>query len=435
LLSTEIGVESGVHDLIELFDTPSDLDRDLLWCVLDGSQLGTIVWPQFGSLRITPGVSTIVEARFPTLVHGAHISVDEKSIVKLSLCSPVLAPLFKLEAYNKMAHINPTTPKLATTFTVTSNRDPLTYSSQTGAITLDITHRFDTSRWNVSAGLDAEIFLRVTLSQPRMVTDSVHVLHQIETLLSLLCFDYIKSTRLELAVMRSAGDRDAVLPLYRARLVEGGALEINWKKLPLVLRDQNFGEVVDTFIEVHPLIEQTLDWYRIVLAEPRYVEDKFFYAVRMIEALYKAIDLEHEIDQEALSFVDRILMKCKDDACLIRFVNNRIAPMFKKPWSLPQIIRDLRKRYGAMCIIEILDPPMINRLRNKEAHGSSKRYTGQEYSFMARTYELLVSVYVLLVLERCGLSREFLLHGLKSRHSDWFSETQLKKIRSEIFGA
>ena len=222
-----------------------------------------------------------------------------------------------------------------------------------------------------SAGLDAEVILRVTLSKARSVKESVELLHQIETLVSLLCFDYIKASRFEFASVLSDG-KERSLPVARAQFVEGKE-EINWKKLPLVLSDQNFGAIVDAFIEIHPVINQTLDWYRIVQAETRYVEDRFLYAVRMIEALYRAFDLGHEIDLEALSLIERVLQKCEDDANLKEFIAMRVVPMFKKRWSLTQIIRDLRKRYGEMIAVEFLDPVMIHRLRGKETHGSSGR--------------------------------------------------------------
>ena len=130
--------------------------------------------------------------------------------------------------------------------------------------------------------------------------------------------------------------------------------------------------------------------------------------------------------------IERVLQKCEDDADLKEFIAMRVVPMFKKRWSLTQIIRDLRKRYGEMIAVEFLDPVMIQRLRGKETHGSSGRYTGEELAFMGHATRLLILLYVLLVLERCGIARDCLLRGLSAARSDYFSKAHLKRMLEDI---
>jgi hypothetical protein len=276
--------------------------------------------------------------------------------------------------------------------------------------------------------VEAEVRLEITLLEPRSVAESMTLLHQIETLISLLCFDYIKAEQLKLAVQCKENGKDRTFTVTRARFIEGGKSEIDWKKLPVILREQDFGALLDKFVSIYFCIEQTLDWYRIVRAEDRYEEDKFFYAIRMIEGAYRALNVKHKVDEEALSLVERVLAKCRDDAELVKFMNERVAGMFKKRWDLPQIIRDLKERYAEMCAVEFLDPVRINRLRGKEAHGGSGGNTAGERTFMVHTYDLLITLYVLLVLENCGLAREFLLKGLRSTHAHFFSERRLQEL-------
>lgn len=102
--------------------------------------------------------------------------------------------------------------------------------------------------------------------------------------------------------------------------------------------------------------------------------------------------------------------------------------------SLPDRIRDLKERYRAMKVVEVVDERIVNKLRGKEAHGSAKRFSTAEYRFMICCCDVLIKLYTLLVLENCGMDREFLLSSLK-RAPAWqadFSAARLEQLQTEI---
>jgi hypothetical protein len=99
LMSPILRLTPGTYDIMDVFASPADLDRDLLWCLLNGDRPGTIFWPKVGLTSTTPTGSRIVPATFPTLIQGCHIGDYEKPIVKVVLCSAMLAPLFNVETF------------------------------------------------------------------------------------------------------------------------------------------------------------------------------------------------------------------------------------------------------------------------------------------------------------------------------------------------
>jgi hypothetical protein len=308
----------------------------------------------------------------------------------------------------------------------------ITFDSNVAEIKIAVAYRFNSSRGNVSAGLDADVSLTFAFAEPRTAQESITLLKQIEMLISLLCFSYLKAQRMEVRLAPKEGEKERALPVSQARLIEGGETEIEWKTLPLKLDGQTFGDVVSQFVQIYNDIRNTLDWYRIVQAEDRYVEDKFLYSIRMIEGLYLALNMRHKTDEGAMALVARVIERCSDDRELVDFMNKRVAGMFQRPWDLAQIIRDLKERYSEMCSVQILDPVLLTRLRGKETHGGSGRHTAGEQAFMVYSYDILVTLYVLLILEHCGLPREFLLSGLNNTRARYFSGHVLDQMRRAV---
>ena len=259
---------------------------------------------------------------------------------------------------------------------------------------------------------------------------------RLERFMSLLAFDLVRTERTAFTISeteKSGETSDIVCPVEFAKDVSATKTNIDFHKLPLRLNNLDFGSAFDQFLEMFDALEQTLNWYRTVIAEDRYLEDKFFYCVRMIEALYKAIPIPTRPDEEAASKISSIMTKLsteKDNDALVAFLKERVAPIFGKRWSLPEIVRDLKSRYSDVATINFLDARTINKLRAKQAHGSTQRLSAAELRYMSYSYRLLSMLYCLIILEHCGLDRERMLDGLKSRSrfERYFSSDTLSEL-------
>jgi hypothetical protein len=420
----------------DLFDIPTELDKRVLFCVIDGAQYGTIIWPRFSGQQLKNFASRIIQTRIATLVRGVHVGEDDACVSQIELTSPMFATLLGLRGYNQTIQNAPLN------ISIQSNTEPeLQYDLTAGKCFVGLSHRFSPSVDGLSAEIHSAGYLRIVFSSPRTVIASIKLMYQIEQLFSLLCFSYIKSKRLELELKTEDRNGDRVKTKFeveRARLIKGAKTEIDWHELPLRLKGINLAAVIDRFLEIFEDIEQTLNWYRIVVAEERYLEDKYFYSVRMIEALYRALAIDVAKDSDAIGLLQRVCatLQKAGDCELVTFVNQRVAPIFNKSWALPDIIRDLKARYSEMAVIKLLDEKLVNRLRGKETHGSSQGFSGNEYKFMALSYGIITMLYTLVVLESCGLSRDYLLNSIKRSpcRDRNFSPEYVERLKSGLAG-
>jgi hypothetical protein len=422
-----------------LFELPSQLKRKALYCLIDGSNLGTILWPDFsGGHRIQNFAARIVHLRVRQLLKGIHIGADEKDVWGISIHSPLLARLFNLQAYS--THFSTEPFKIAVE---TSNSKEKIFESNLGTLTIGISPTFSPEGNSSAPSLGATSYLSLELRKPINPHQALMLVRKFEHFLSLVAFDFIKAEKVFFKIEGSEHDGTTTkngYELERAKLVEQAKLQIDRHELPINLIDIDFGKAFDRFATFADSIEQTLNWYRIVTAEKVYLEDKFFYSVRMIESLYRVLGLDTEVDTDALeklSLMEKSLQKDAENSDIILFLQTRIKPIFNKPASLPVVIRDLKLKYKDVLASEILDEKTIARLRGKEAHGSAKRFSTQEYAYMGNSYEIIRYLYVLTVLEQCGFNRTDMLGGAKKSLSlgRYFSPDFVKSVRELLEAA
>lgn len=429
LLSTNFSPKHGQH----LFDTPEELDKTVLHCLIDGSDYGTIIWPEFRGVQVKNFRVQIFDLHIKNLVRGVHIDGSEKDIQKIIIQSPAIGQLFKLKAYSEVMQFSPR--KL--TIESISHESPK-FSTSIGQLSIGIEPIHSVSRNDTAPSLEAVSYFEIELQDTLTVVDALKLTRKIEHLLSLLSLQFVKASKTQFSIpIRAKNENETVrtFEVERARSTKDAKSKIEWDDVIFDLSKIDIGSLFTQYLKLFDDIEQTLNWYRILTLEDRYLEDKFFYAVRMIEALYRALKLNLDIDQDALESLKKInavLSKSPDNNSLVEFLTKRAAPIFSRP-SLSDVFKDLRSRYSALEAVDVLDSRFINRLRGKEAHGSTERFTGSEYQFMAHTYEVIRILYVLLVLESCGASRSLLVEGVQRSHK--YGRYFNARVREEYLAA
>lgn len=409
------------------YGVPDDLNQELLFCILNGSKFATAVWPHIFNVRVHNFFSTIVDARIIALVPGLHIGPSEHCVSEICLYSPLFASIFGKKGYSEK--FDPSARKI--TIETISN-DELNFETTIGLGHLGISHTYGPSVTGLSPSVEATGYLRIEFKEQALLVDAIKMANKIEQLLSLLCFSYVKSKAFEVEIEITSGEgkgKHVSEKVDRGILLKEAKTDISWHELPIHLQSGHlFGTILDGFLQIYEKIEQTLNWYRIVIAEDRYLEDKYFYSVRMIDALYQRLGIEVEGDKSAVQPLKDLASVVNDAnrADLAEFITKRVAPVFKRS-SLADKLRDLKRRYQSVIVTKLIDERMVAELRGKEAHGSTERFAKQEYQFMAFAYNILTKLYTLLILERCGLEREFLLSSLAPPHihnrmfsSQWF---------------
>ena len=317
-----------------------------------------------------------------------------------------------------------------------SDTKDIEFLTSVGKASIGVSGTYSPAGRAPAPSIKAISYLEIEVEPSITPIDALKIIRRIEHLISLLTFDFIKTTNAHLTITVAEKDgtkSDKQFRLDRAKFTKNAKTEFERHEVPLNLNEFDFGSVVSRFFEISDAIEQTLNWYRIVTAEDRYLEDKFFYCVRMIDALYKALAIKTAIDQAAVETLETIigvLTKSEENEALVEFLRKRAIPNFSRS-SFSNVLEDLRSKYAEIKVAEILDPKIINRLRGKEAHGSTQPFTPQESQFMAYSYEIIRVLYILIVLENCGIPRDFLLKRLKASHHFHylFEEERLKALR------
>src|SRR5260370_37984681 len=103
---------------------------------------------------------------------------------------------------------------------------------------------------------------------------------QIEYFISLVCLSFVSCQRLQFNI--EAHDKDGKAAEQHVEVTRAGHIkdvktELNLTELPIRLQNVDVGAALKKFIKIFDSIEQSLNWYRIVMAEERYIENKYFY--------------------------------------------------------------------------------------------------------------------------------------------------------------
>ena len=427
------------------FEAPTELDRETLFCNIDGSSPATAVWPQISLRTINfmgPG-SRIVDAQLPVLIKGVHVGAEVCCIKSMILLSPLFAALFGIQGFRA------TMIPASHAFHIETRPDEnIKFTTKLWSITIGTASSIGRPDHKLAPNIDLTGCAILEFDTNISPVQALKLASQIEYFLSLVCLGFVSCERLHcifetptsggdlVEMPSSSGQTDKTrLEVIRAKRV--AQTEVDLLKLPIRLQQVDFGIALERFVEIFDSLEQSLGWYRIVMAEERSLEGKYSHAVRMIEALYKVLRIDGQPDKGLLKVVDRVCDKLPndDDKCsLVTFINERVRPIFSRPWSLADVIKDLRTRYSDLKIIEALDERIVNKIRGKETHGSAKRLSARERKFMLYSYDLIAILYALVILEHCGIDRGLLLSELQrpSSHALFFSSDYVERVQKEL---
>jgi hypothetical protein len=381
------------------------------------------------------GVRDSQASTLKTLINGVHISESERAIKKVRIESQIIGQLFRLRAFEETMR---TAPSHKLTIESKSLKG-IELKSSIGKVTIGI-HGSYSPAWNrLAPRLSAKCYLDVEPHANFAPLEAIRIITQLEYLFSVLTFDIVRATGSHLTIscpdnLGNLSERD--YQVQRAKINKRAKTKLEQHEFPFHLTEVDFSQLLDRFLTIFDKVEQSLHWYRIVTAENRYLEDKFFYSVRMIEALYKALRIKVSTDETAIGIIDGIIStlgKSSENEAYVEFLKKRALPIFLGS-SLSNILDDIQRKYADLPIVKILDPKTISRLRGKEAHGSIRSSNAAEYQFMAYGYETLRILYAALLLESCGLDRAFLINRLKSslRFQGFLGEGMLKTARENI---
>lgn len=414
------------------FNLPPELDRPTVYLILNGNEYATALWPRFGSASLNVSSRTF-EIRIPFLLRGAHVTEDYECISSLTCYTPILLNLFGIKPFEQR-HEDDHQTSIRTNFGTAT-----TYSSSIGAIKLWVGGSTGSSFEKIDIVFTCGF--TVELKEKISITAATKMTQRVEAFISLLCFDYIHFEKVTVGIKSERAipntlkliDEDPnaeietdihAAELFRSQRHQNSKTTLSRLNLPMRLTPEfPCAEIFEKFLSLYERIERSFSWYRTAQIEDRYLEDHFFYSVRMIEAAYQALAIKLS-KNETPSALDGICQAVKDNPILAKFLKKRVEPIFTKP-SLGSIVRDIRDRYREIPLTRILDEAMIGKLRNKEAHGTTERYTGDDYRYMMITRDLLVMIYPCLILEASGVNRDFLLNHLKNgphEYAKFFSE-------------
>lgn len=391
-------------------DEPQDLNKSVLFCLLDGSNFGTAIHPRLGRYHLKIGGAKFVEAEFPILLRDAHINAEEPSIHSITLKSPLFAKLYGLKAIISEVKFDPLSAN------VKANKpDPISFTSSEGNGRFEVEHVMSEPS-ELEAGIKATTALHIDLPSPINIVQATKLVSKIEELLSLFCFSVVRATFVGFRVkFENEVDRKKMLPLDRTFRKTRVKFDLSRHEVPIRLTSIDFGKLLTNFLAVYQQLELPLSWLRIVISEQRYLEDKYFYSVRMIEAFYKAFEEKLE-DKPSLAKLSRIrdyLMMRGDSQELVEFCDKRIRGVFLGSSSLADIVKDLKARYKDIPAVELLDEKKTRDLRGREAHGSTTRLSSSQLNYMAISYELLCTLFIILCLEKIGVAKESIIERLQ----------------------
>jgi hypothetical protein len=144
------------------FSLPDELNKEVVPCIIDGAEFGTILWPHFSGQRVKNLASMIIDARIPALVRRAHINENEASIKTIILHSPVFALMFGMKG------VVETIERAPNRITIKSqSADEIAFKTTFGSLLFGLSQTYRTSFGGLSASIDSIGTLKITLSAAR----------------------------------------------------------------------------------------------------------------------------------------------------------------------------------------------------------------------------------------------------------------------------
>jgi hypothetical protein len=232
------------------FDTPAELDQDALFCVIDGSNFATAIWPHFFGQKINFSglLSRITDARFPILINSIHVGANEPIVKGFTLYSPLFALLFGLEGYTDQITLKPhKTVKIET-----KHVDDIKFATDLWSIKIGITGNYQSSREKLSPNLDMTGYATIEFNSKCTPIQALRLALQIEYFLSLVCLSFVSCQRLHFNVEGHDTDGQAAekhVEVTRARHIKDAKTELNLTELPIRLKSIDVGASLLKFIK------------------------------------------------------------------------------------------------------------------------------------------------------------------------------------------
>jgi len=79
LLSNSVQTQPGQ----DIFTIPEDLDKKARYCLIDGNQFGTIIWPYLHGVEIKNFVAQFRDLRIRTLIRGGTLGTRKRTSKRL----------------------------------------------------------------------------------------------------------------------------------------------------------------------------------------------------------------------------------------------------------------------------------------------------------------------------------------------------------------
>ncbi|MGX5849034.1 ApeA N-terminal domain 1-containing protein [Mesorhizobium sp. PL10] len=391
---------------------PEKLTGNFLSILTEDGQYATFCYPRFGKRTWANFKSLRVDFTFPYLLDKVGIAGSEdKSVTSLRIYSPTLASILG---------INPVEQSFDMPNTGGSAKFKITRREwETSEYKVEISDKrnIGSSSDRSEVHFRSDICLAITYKTARSISETLHDLHALDDFLSVISGTYVSIKDACLSILLGENGNEGEDEFHLS------GYDIGFSKNAFVDRHEtlaqlpfqaDWGEVLNKFVEERSTNEVAFKWFRSSQVKQRYVEEIFFYTVRMVERYFKA---KPSVDDDASRALSIILNRSNDDNFLVDFVNRRLSPLLSRAPSLPRTLRELYARFPEMRAFSEIKPQRVNYLRGKEAHGADTNYDTDEYVDMDYLSRSFLLAFRISVLESCGFDRQGILDGLKARMS------------------
>src|SRR5262245_43020399 len=130
--------------------------------------------------------------------------------------------------------------------------------------------------------------------------------------------------------------------------------------------ESDWYQLVRNFMKLRDKNKIAFKWFRASETNELYLEERFSYAVRLVEVFFRS---SSEIDVDMESALAICTQRANDDQPLMRLVESRLRPIARRPASLAATLRALFRRYPEIAAFSEISPQLVARLRGKEMHG------------------------------------------------------------------
>ncbi|MDX8497158.1 hypothetical protein RFM99_01880 [Mesorhizobium sp. VK4C] len=395
--------EGGFSD----FSLPGKLTQHFLDVVTEDGQYATFCYPRFGKKTWANLRALRVEFSFPYLLDKVGIAgSDDRSVTCLRIYCPTLASVLGVDPVDQSLNM-PNTGGGAKFNISRTKWDASEY-------TIEIADRrnIGISSDRSEARFRSEICLAISYKAPKSISEALRHLHALDDFLAILSGRYvsIKTAWFGILLDGSDGEEEFQLSGYDIGISKD-AFVGRHETLAQLPFDSNWGKVIESFFVDWNKNEVAFKWFRSSQVKQRYVEEVFFYTVRMVERYFKAKPTADGDTSRALSI---ILNRSNDDSFLIDFVNRRLSPLLVRAPSLPRTLSDLYAQFPEMRAFSKIKPQRVNQLRGKEAHGADTNYDNDEYVDMEYLSRSFLLAFRISILESCGFNRQDIVNSARS---------------------